>query len=129
MFLDGLVSTDQRKDGPLDRLGRVKTETVDSTALMETVLKRLEALDDQVARIRRELAPRGLYGQDEAAAYLGISRSEIERLIARGELPSVPVGRRRLVPHAALDAFIEAHTTNGHVLVRPRRGRPRKRPG
>jgi len=38
----------------------------------------------------------------EAAALLGISRSAAYRAVTRGEIPSVRIGRRLLVPTAKL---------------------------
>ena len=37
----------------------------------------------------------------------GIGRTKIAELIASGELASVKLGRRRLIPFAALEAFAE----------------------
>lgn len=42
----------------------------------------------------------------EAATLLGLGRSVAYRLIMSGELVSLKVGGRRLVPTAELDAFI-----------------------
>lgn len=44
------------------------------------------------------------YSVDQAAALLGVSRNTIRRMIARGELPTVRLGKRLLrIPAAALD--------------------------
>lgn len=43
---------------------------------------------------------------DEAAVLLGISRSLAYAAVARGEIPSIRVGRRYLVPVAALDKLL-----------------------
>ena len=51
---------------------------------------------------------------DEVARLLGISRSGAYDSIARGEIPSLDIGRRVLVPR---DAFLE--------MLKPR---PRRRP-
>jgi excisionase family DNA binding protein len=42
-----------------------------------------------------------------AAKLLGISRAFAYELVARGELPVICLGRRRLVPKVALRAFVE----------------------
>ena len=47
-----------------------------------------------------------VYSVAEAGALLGISRAFAYELVARGELPVIRLGRRRLVPKAALIAFI-----------------------
>jgi excisionase family DNA binding protein len=43
---------------------------------------------------------------EESAAILGISRSNAYAAVARGDLPHVRVGRRILVPIAALDRLL-----------------------
>ena len=42
----------------------------------------------------------------EAAALLGISKDLVYDLVARGELPSLRLGRRIVVPRRALIAFL-----------------------
>jgi len=41
----------------------------------------------------------------EAARRLGLSARTVAKLVARRELPSRKVGRRRIIPVAALEAF------------------------
>ena len=48
------------------------------------------------------------YNVNEAAQSLRISRDKIYELIRSGRLRTVKVGRRRLVPVAALDAYVAA---------------------
>jgi excisionase family DNA binding protein len=43
----------------------------------------------------------------EAARVLGISRSYCYELVQEGVLPSLQLGRRRLVPRAALERYVE----------------------
>jgi excisionase family DNA binding protein len=45
-------------------------------------------------------------GISEAARRLGISARTLATLIAQNELPSCKVGRRRIIPVAALEAFV-----------------------
>ena len=52
-------------------------------------------------------ADRLVYTVAEAGALLGISRAFAYELVARGELPVIRLGRRRLVPKVALLALIE----------------------
>lgn len=44
---------------------------------------------------------------EEAARLLKIGRTHCFRLVAEGTLPSVRLGRRVLVPRAALEALLE----------------------
>jgi excisionase family DNA binding protein len=67
-----------------------------------------EALRDE---LRAEVAagsgaPDRLLSVDEAATMLGIGRSALYSEIAAGRLRSLRVGRRRLVPAAAVAEFI-----------------------
>ena len=43
----------------------------------------------------------------EAASLLGISRALAYELVARGELPSLRLGRRVVVPRRALEELVE----------------------
>ncbi|EWT06660.1 hypothetical protein N864_19875 [Intrasporangium chromatireducens Q5-1] len=52
------------------------------------------------------MIPPVLYRVDEAAEALRISRSVIYELIRSGQLRTVKVGRRRLVPVQALDDYV-----------------------
>jgi excisionase family DNA binding protein len=47
---------------------------------------------------------------DEAAQVLGISRALAYELIARGEIPSLRLGRRIVVPRRALDLLLAQAT-------------------
>ena len=47
----------------------------------------------------------------QAAALLGVSRGAVYKAARSGELPSIRLGRRVLVPRAALDRLIPAPTT------------------
>ena len=47
---------------------------------------------------------------EEAGALLGISRALAYELVKRGELPSLRLGRRVVVPRKALEEFVEAAT-------------------
>jgi excisionase family DNA binding protein len=45
-------------------------------------------------------------GISEAARRLGVSGRTLATLIAQNELPSCKIGRRRIIPVAALEAFV-----------------------
>lgn len=51
-------------------------------------------------------APNRLLSVREAADYLGVGRTALYGLLASGEVRSMRVGRRRLVPAAAIDEYI-----------------------
>jgi excisionase family DNA binding protein len=57
--------------------------------------------------------PRLALSVDEAAALLGVSRDLVYDLVARGEIPSVRLGRRIVVPRHALEQAIGVATTPG----------------
>ena len=48
---------------------------------------------------------------EDAARLLGISRTLAYEAVARGELPSVRLGKRIVVPRRALDELLEAAVT------------------
>lgn len=52
-------------------------------------------------------ALRLLIPMQDAADVLSISRMEVYRVIARGDLESVTIGRRRLIPMESLRAYVE----------------------
>lgn len=45
---------------------------------------------------------------EEAAGVLGISRNLAYELVSRGELPSLRLGRRVVVPRASLERLLDA---------------------
>lgn len=45
-------------------------------------------------------------GLDEAGRLLGVSRSTVKRRIAAGDLTSTTIGRRRVIPRAAIDELL-----------------------
>ena len=60
---------------------------------------------------------------EEAAHLLGISRSLAYELCARGELPTIRLGRRLVVPKRALFAMIENVEANWSTAPDPRPAR------
>lgn len=54
------------------------------------------------------------YGLDEAARACGLSRRSLERLVSAGKLRTVRIGRRRLVPLAALVELLETPDPRTH---------------
>jgi excisionase family DNA binding protein len=56
---------------------------------------------------KRAIAEARLHGLKAVQQRLNVGRSTVFALVASGELRSVKIGRRRLVPEAALVEFIE----------------------
>lgn len=54
---------------------------------------------------------RRTFRPEEAAQYLGVSRSTVYREVAAGRLPSIRIRTRLLIPEFALDRWIEAQVT------------------
>jgi excisionase family DNA binding protein len=52
-----------------------------------------------------------LLSLDQAADRLSITTRYLQMLVARGDLPTIRIGRRRLVRAADLDAFVKARMT------------------
>jgi excisionase family DNA binding protein len=50
---------------------------------------------------------------EDARHHLGVGRSLVKRLLATGEVRSVKVGSRRLIPIAELDRFIAERLDGG----------------
>jgi excisionase family DNA binding protein len=68
--------------------------------------------------INAEVPRRILYRVEEAVVLLGLSRSQLYELIRSGRLQTVTEGRVRLIPAAAIDAYVslltsEAQADNG----------------
>ena len=51
---------------------------------------------------------------DEAARILGVGRNSAYQAIARGELPVIRVGKRLLVPKAALEKLLNCNQIKNH---------------
>ena len=47
---------------------------------------------------------------ERAGVLLGLGRTNVYKLINSGELRSITIGKRRLIPREALDEFIEKAT-------------------
>lgn len=58
---------------------------------------------------------------EEAAALLGIGRNSAYQAVARGELPAVRLGRRLLIPRAALERRLADSQTQPARHQGPRR--------
>ena len=53
--------------------------------------------------------PERLYSRKQACERLNCSLSTLERLIRRGDLPIVRMGKKILIRESALERWIEAH--------------------
>jgi excisionase family DNA binding protein len=52
-------------------------------------------------------AHRALFSPDEAAAYLGVGKTQMYELLRDGTIPSFKINRLRKVRRADLDSFID----------------------
>ena len=50
---------------------------------------------------------------NDAAEKLSLSRTNLYKLLASGELESIKVGRSRLIPTDALESFVNHHRNSG----------------
>lgn len=66
----------------------------------------ISALQEELEATRAAEDPDRLIDLDEAAELLGISRRSLATLVHDGEIRSLKIGRRRLIPRRALDAYI-----------------------
>ena len=64
---------------------------------------------------------------DEVAHVLGISRNHAFRSVERGEIPSVRIGRRVLVPASFLDQLLTVDDQKPDASPRPEVGSTRRR--
>jgi excisionase family DNA binding protein len=55
-------------------------------------------------------------GMVEAARRLGLSIRTVATLVLRQELPSQKVGRRRIIPVSALEAFVQRDHRTGRKV-------------
>ena len=61
----------------------------------------------------KHMTTRRLYGYSELCQLTGLGLTTVKKLIADGKLASITVGRRRLVPAEALEAFIAERLNAG----------------
>lgn len=58
------------------------------------------------------------YSVEEAAEMVSIKRTLMYQLVGNGEVPSFTVGRRRLIPHEGLVAWVQEQvvTNSGEAM-------------
>jgi excisionase family DNA binding protein len=56
---------------------------------------------------------RATYDVEEAGRVLGIGRSAAYEAVRRGEIPSIRLGKRVVVPRAALERMLEGRVPSG----------------
>ena len=61
-------------------------------------------------------------GMAEAARRLGLSTRTVATLVLRRELPSRKVGRRRIIPVEALEAFVRGDSRSGRTKLAETQG-------
>lgn len=75
--------------------------------------QQLEQIHQDLRELLAQRDPDRLDDLDEAANLLNVSRRTVETLVHAGELPSVKIRRRRLIPHRALQAYIRRKVQGG----------------
>lgn len=70
-----------------------------------------------IETVKDQSEERLVYTVAEAGELLGISRAFAYELVARGELPVIRLGRRRLVPKVALLAIVEGGLPRDPVVT------------
>jgi excisionase family DNA binding protein len=82
-----------------------------STGQLELSLVHDDVAVDAEGQPSRRIAPvesgARLIRPEQAAVLLGIGRTKLYELMARGELESVTIDRRRLVPVDAVEEFVQ----------------------
>jgi len=73
---------------------------------LEPLIERIVARLQQVASIEVPPPPKRAFRAAEVAELLSISEREVRDLVVAGEIDSIRVGRIRLIPASAIDAFI-----------------------
>ena len=67
------------------------------------------------ARQRLETLPSLAYSVDDAARVVGVGPATMWKWIADKKLPVIRIGRRTLIKHDDLEAFVESHRDRGEV--------------
>jgi excisionase family DNA binding protein len=65
------------------------------------------------AKGNRQMGPdsdRKTYNVEEAGRLLGVGRNQAYEAARRGEIPTIKIGKRLLVPRAALDRMLDPDT-------------------
>lgn len=83
----------------------------------ETIAMRVEAAEAQPLDPQK-LAAEGCWTMKEAAAFAGLSQSELRRCVANGSLPHVRHGGAVRVPRVALKDFLATRMVFRRDLVR-----------
>ncbi len=64
------------------------------------------------------MATKITYTVTEAAELLGISRSSAYECVRRGEIPSLTLGRRVVIPRRAFEALLDGADGGHHLALR-----------
>lgn len=72
----------------------------------------------------RPYEPGSMLRVREAARILDISERQVARLLDRGELPSVKLGRIRRIPRRAFEDWLNARIADAETTQRQRRAAP-----
>lgn len=93
-----------------DQLAAVRRQAGELEQACGSLAEQVARLAATVTELVERPAPVPLsVSVEEAARLLGLSRSNLFKLMESGELRSVKVGSRRLVPRWALEEFLVGH--------------------
>jgi len=123
-----MTATTGPATGPTTGTTRLTAVSPTPTGVIRAVEERLDALDRDLRSAREALAiaeaellsahrsaeePPDALTTDQVARRLGLSRSTVVALIARGDLASVKIGAARRVLRRDLDAYLTALPSGG----------------
>jgi len=78
----------------------------------ERTRRRVREVEQPIINITLQPDERRVFSVVEAAAILGISRSNLYKFIAADEIRTIHIGRLRKIPVAAIDEFLATREAN-----------------
>ena len=95
--------TNLRNSAPLDNGSAEKTK---KRPPWSQVLDRIDRLEEKIDALRGQKDEGRNLDVSEAAEIASVSRRKMDNLIHAGEVPSLKIGRRRLIPNRAFRAWL-----------------------
>jgi excisionase family DNA binding protein len=104
----GGVGKHRSQDGPA-RIYRIEADA--ATTHNGSAAKAVSSIGDSTAESQGD---RLVFSVEEAAYLLNISRALAYELVARGEVPSIRLGRRIVIPKRQLEIVLEGPVSSTH---------------